>query len=388
MDKIECPKCHHKFELTETLAGPLVAVARAEAEATATTRIEAARRIIEAEASAKAEASAVEAIKISESKVILAREDAARHLAAYQSNEKKLAAAQAAQAEALRKTRELDEARRELELTVERKVTEGAAAVREDARRLAEESIGLRVNEKEQIIAGLQRALEEAQRKAAQGSQQNQGEVQELALETALRDAFPSDTIEPVAKGVSGADYILNIGSSGSIIFESKRTKAWSEGWIAKLKDDQRAASADIAVIVTTVLPKGVTDFAMYTGVWVTTPRYAINLTSVLRMALQEVAAARMAGQGQETKAELVYGYMTGPKFKTRIQAIVEAFTIMREDLDSERRAITKQWSKREAQIDRVLNGTVGMYGDLQAIAGRSLTEIEGLDIKSLEAKL
>lgn len=381
MDKIECPKCHHQFELTESLAGPLVAAARAEADAQATARIEAARKVIESEARAKAEkaqADVVENLK----RETKAAADSEREMVA------KLAAAQAAQAEAVRKTRELDEARRELELTVERKVSEGAAAVREEARRLAEESIGLRVNEKELQIEGLRKALEDAQRKAAQGSQQNQGEVQELALEAALTAAFASDTVEPVAKGVLGADCVLVIaGDCGKVIFESKRTKNWSEGWVTKLKDDQRAAGADVAVIVTTVLPKSIVDFALYEGVWVCLPRYAVNLAAVLRVALQEVASVRAAGQGLETKAELVYGYMTGPKFKTRIQAVVEAFTTMREDLDAERRAITKQWAKREAQIDRVLSGTTGLYGDLQAIAGRSLAEIEGLGLSRLEAQ-
>lgn len=379
MDKIECPKCHHQFELTESLAGPLVAAARAEAEAQATARIEAARRTIEAAAAARAEKAQAEVV------AALKRETQAAADSERAMTEK-LVAAQAAQAEALRKTRELDEARRELDLTVERRVTEGAAAVREEARRLAEEAIGLRVNEKEQVIAGLQRALEDAQRKAAQGSQQNQGEVQELALEAALREAFPLDVVSPVAKGVLGADCVLSLANEGAIVFESKRTKNWSEAWVAKVKDDQRAAGADVAVIVTAVLPKGVADFALYDGVWVCLPRHAVGLASVLRVALQEVAAARAAGQGLETKAELVYGYMTGPRFKTRIQAIVEAFTTMREDLDAERRAITKQWAKREAQIDRVLSGTTGMYGDLQAIAGRVLAEVEGLDVAALGA--
>lgn len=377
MDKIECPKCHHKFELTESLVGPLVAAARKEIEV-------AARR--------KADDEVATRIREATDARERANHEAAAANARNAANEAKLAIAQAAQAEAVRKTRELDEARRELELTVERKVTEGAAAVREEARRAAEEALGLRVSEKEQVIAGLQRALEDAQRKAAQGSQQSQGEVQELALEAALKTAFPEDALSPVPKGVLGADCLLNIsspagGSAGVIIFESKRTKSWSEGWVAKLKDDQRAAGADVAVIVTAVLPKGIADFALYEGVWVCLPRYAVNLTSVLRVALQEVAGARAAGQGLESKAELVYGYMTGPKFKTRIQAIVEAFTVMREDLDSERRAIMKQWAKREAQIERVLGGTTGMYGDLQAIAGRSLVEIEGLDVGQLEAR-
>lgn len=387
MDKIACPKCGHKFELTEAVAGPLVAQqveeARKAIQATADAERVGIQRLAEQKATEAAQVG-LRAIQAKQEASEAARQEAESLL---RENEAKLTAAQAAQAEAMRKTRELDEARRELELTVERKVNEGAAAVREEARRVAEEAIGLRVSEKEQVIAGLQRALEDAQRKAAQGSQQTQGEVQELALEAALKAAFPLDVVMPVAKGVSGADCVLSLPNEGSIIFESKRTKNWSEGWVAKLKDDQRVAGADVAVLVTTALPKDVADFALHDGVWVCLPRYAVNLTTVLRVALQEVAAARAAGQGSETKAELIYGYVTGPKFKSRVSAIVEAFTVMREDLEAERRVIQKQWAKREAQLERVLGGTVGMYGDLQAVAGRALTEIEGLSLPGLEGE-
>ena len=166
----------------------------------------------------------------------------------------------------------------------------------------------------------------------------------------------------------------------------SKRTKSWSDTWLSKLREDQRTAKAEIAVIVSQVLPKGVETFEMVDGVWVTHPRTAIPVAMMLRHALIEVASARQATEGQQTKAEMVYQYLTGPRFRQRVQAIVEAFSSMQDDLDKEKKAITKQWAKRTEQIERVMQATVGMYGDLQGIAGKTLQEIEGIDLMALES--
>jgi hypothetical protein len=170
----------------------------------------------------------------------------------------------------------------------------------------------------------------------------------------------------------------------GSIIWESKRTKTWSDTWLPKLRDDQRAAKAEVAVIVTQVLPKEVDTFDLIDGVWVTNPNSTLPVALVLRHALLDVATARNVSEGQQTKKEILYQYLTGPRFRQRVQAIVEAFSSMSEDLDKEKKVITKQWAKREEQIDRVMQSTVGMYGDLQGIAGKSLQEIEGLEFKML----
>jgi hypothetical protein len=133
------------------------------------------------------------------------------------------------------------------------------------------------------------------------------------------------------------------------------------------------------------VLPKGVETFELVDGIWVVHPKAMLPVAVTLRQMLIEVASARQAGEGQQTKMEMIYDYLTGPRFRHRVEAIVEAFSTMREDLDKEKKAITKQWAKREEQIERVMQATVGMYGDLQGIAGKSLKEIEGLELKSLE---
>lgn len=304
--------------------------------------------------------------------------------------DEKLTEAQKAQTDLLKKQRELDEAKRELDLTVEKRIQEGLTATRQQGRKEAEDELKLKVSEKEQTIASMQKQIEELRRRAEQGSQQLQGEVQELELEALLRARFPRDIVEPVPKGEHGGDALQRVNGSlsqlcGTILWESKRTKNWSDGWLVKLRDDQRTAKAEIAVIVTQVLPENVETFDLIDGVWVTHPRVAIPVAIMLRQSLIEVAMTRQASEGQQTKMEMLYSYLTGPRFRQRLEAIVEAFGSMKEDLDKERKAITKQWAKRDEQIERVMQATVGMYGDMQGIAGKTLQEIEGLEMKALE---
>ena len=171
-------------------------------------------------------------------------------------------------------------------------------------------------------------------------------------------------------------------------MWESKRTKNWSDGWLIKLREDQRQAKADIAIIVSQALPKDVETFQLIDGVWVTHPKVALPVALAMRQTLLEVASTRQASEGQQTKMEMVYDYLMGPRFRQRILAIVEAFSTMQDDLAKERKTITKQWAKREEQIERVMQATVGMYGDLQGIAGKTLQEIEGLEFKALDAPI
>jgi hypothetical protein len=243
--------------------------------------------------------------------------------------------------------------------------------------------------EKEQTISSMQRQIEELKRRAEQGSQQLQGEVLELELESLLRSRFPIDSIEPVAKGEHGGDVLQCINDSngqkcGAILWETKRTKNWSDSWLIKLRADQRVAKAEIAVLVSHALPRDIESFDFIDGIWVIHPRVIAPVATSLRQTLIEVAGARQAADGQQTKATMVYQYLTGSRFRQRVQAIVEAFTSMQEDLDKEKRVIVKQWAKREEQITRVMQSTVGMYGDLQGIAGRTIQEIEGLNIDTL----
>lgn len=413
---IQCPTCRTEIKLTESLAAPLIAQSRRQFEQTLAAKDaevakrEAALKTKEGElAAAKASVDEQVAAKVKAERQAIVAEEAmkARLLAASDIEQKskelvelhevlkvkdvKLAEAQKEQAELLRKQRELDDARREMDLTIEKKVQESLHAVRDKAKLEAEEVLKLRVLEKEEQIASMGKQIEELRRKAEQGSQQLQGEVVELELESLLRSKFPLDLIEPVPKGEFGGDVLQRVlGVSGqpcgTILWESKRTKNWSDSWLAKLRDDQRAANAELALLVSSALPKGVTAFDHVDGIWVAESRCAIPVAIALRQSLIEIAKVRQAGDGQQTKMELVYDYLTGPRFRHRIEAIVEKFSDMQSDLDRERKVTTKQWAKREAQIRGVIESTVGMYGDLQGIAGKALQEIEALSPPALEA--
>jgi hypothetical protein len=284
---------------------------------------------------------------------------------------------------------ELDDAKRELELTVEKRVQQELAAVHERAKIDAEDDLKAKVSEKEAQIAAMQRRIEDLRRKADQGSQQLQGEAQEIELESLLRARFPSDLIEEVPKGVFGGDIVHRVVGSagqacGTILWESKRTKSWSDSWLPKLRDNQRAAQADVAVIVSTALPEGLDTFDFVANVWVVKPRFATPVAIVLRQALVDIAGARVSQEGQQTKTELVYNYLTGSRFRHRVEAIVERFSEMQSDLDRERKAMTRLWAKREEQLKLVLESTTGLYGDLQGIAGREMQEIESLEVLAI----
>lgn len=412
---ITCPKCQTEIKLTESLAAPIVESARREYEQRLaqkdadvakreTTLREREKEIAQAKESIddqvaeklRQERARIVAEEYKKAKLALAsdleqkRKEITDLQEVLKQRDEKLVEAQKAQAEVLKKQRELDDARREFDLTVEKRIQEGLATVREQAQKEAEDQLKFKVLEKEQTIVSMQKQIEELKRRADQGSQQLQGEVQELELEALLISRFPRDTIEPVPKGEHGGDVLHRVigalgQSCGTILWESKRTKSWSDGWLVKLREDQRAAKAEVAVIVSQALPKGVETFELIDGVWVTHPRAAIPVAVTLRHTLIEVSSARQATEGQQTKMEMVYQYLTGPRFRQRVQAIVEAFSSMQEDLDKEKKVITKQWAKREEQIGRVMQSTVGMYGDLQGIAGKTLQEIEGLELKVLE---
>jgi len=300
------------------------------------------------------------------------------------SRDEKLAEAQKAQAQLIVKQRELDDAKREMELTIETRITESLAKVRESAKKDAEQELSLKVIEKDLTIKSMMEEIDNLKRKAEQGSQQLQGEALEWQLETMLTGKFLHDRIDPVPKGEHGGDILHRVNlptgtACGTILWETKRVRNWQDGWLPKLRNDQRTAKAEIAVLVSTVLPKDVDTFDQIDGVWIVHPRCILPIAMSLRNMLIEVTTARQAGEGQQTKMEMVYAYLTGPKFRLRVEALAEAFTSMNEDLFKEKKAVVKQWAKREEQINRMMGATVGMYGELQGIAGKTLGEIEGL---------
>ena len=411
---IICPQCKTEIKLTESLAAPLLADVKrqfeqrlAQKDTDMAKREQSLNERAESIEKAKANLDQQIAAKLQQERGRIAAEEQqkAKMVLGNDLNQKvkeigtlqevlkqrdaKLAEAQQAQAELIGKQRELDDAMRELDLTIAKRVQADLGSERDKAKKEAEDELKFKVMEKDQTITAMQRQIEELKRRAEQGSQQLQGEVQELELEALLTAKFPRDTIQPVPKGEFGGDVLQRVVGPlnqicGTILWETKRTKNWSDGWLPKLREDQRTAKAEIAVIISQALPKEVDTFGFVDGVWVADPKVALPVALSLRQSLIEVAAARQASEGQQTKMEMVYGYLTGPRFRQRVQAIVEAFSSMKEDLDREKKAITRQWAKREEQIDRVMQATVGMYGDLQGIAGRTLQEIEGLEFQGM----
>jgi len=415
---ITCPNCKTEIRLTESLAAPLIAATRRQFEQQLAQKDDAIakreqgvrereKQIAEAKHQLDEQVADQVAAQLKEDRARIIAEESrkaklasaaelenrARELAELQEvlkvRDAKLAEAQQAQAELIKKQRELDDAKRELELTVERRVQAGLEETRVKARQEAEEGLKLKVMEKEQTINAMQKQIEELRRKAEQGSQQLQGEVLELELENLLGARFPADMIEPVPKGEYGGDILQRVHNlsgqrCGTILWESKRTKNWSDSWLAKLREDQRAAKAEIAIIVSQALPREVETFALIDNIWVIHPKAILPVAMMLRHTLVEITSARQSSEGQQTKMELVYQYLTGPRFRQRVEGIVEAFSTMQEDLDKEKKTITRQWAKRETQIERVMQSTVGMYGDLQGIAGKTLQEIGGLDLPSI----
>lgn len=317
---ITCPHCMTEFKLTESLAAPLIEATRrqyqaklAEKEESIAKREAAIRERQDELTKAQESIDEQVAAKVKGERARIAAEEARNARMALQvdidqkdkqvadlqgvlqEREAKLAEAQKAQAELIRKRRELDDATREMDLTIETKVQESLAAVREKARTEAEEGFRLKVADKEQTIAAMQRQIEELKRKAEQGSQQFQGEVQEIEIEALLRAKFPHDAIQPVPKGEFGGDVLQLVHGPlgqpcGTILWEAKRTKNWSDGWLAKLRGDQRAAKADAALLVSQALPKSVETFDYLDGVWVTDYRCAIPVALAVRQSLIELA--------------------------------------------------------------------------------------------------
>ncbi|MBU4350744.1 DUF2130 domain-containing protein [Patescibacteria group bacterium] len=278
----------------------------------------------------------------------------------------------------------LEEDKRNFELEKQRQLDEERKKITEDANKKANEEQQYVIAQLKKQLSDATKAKDDLARKLEQGSQQTQGEVLELELEKILKAEFPYDEILPVPKGVSGVDIIQKVlnrsgHSCGQIVWESKKTKGWNEGWIQKLKDDQRAIKAELAVIVSVVLPEDVKGFALRDNVWVCDIKLAVALATALRMNLESVTREKAMSVGKNEKMEILYAYLTGVEFKQRVEAIVEAFSSMDEGLKKERIAYEKIWSEREKQLKKVIGNTVGMYGDLSGLV--TLPQIKRLEL-------
>ena len=286
--------------------------------------------------------------------------------------------------------RTLDAERVRLRDELARTLDKERGQVREEITRAHADTQRLREAEHTQQTEGLRRQVEDLRRKLEAGGEQRRAELSEVRLEEFLRGAFPGDTINPVARGVNGADVRQQVcvpggAPCGTILYENKQTAAWNPRWLAKVKDDQQAERAEFAVIVTAVLPKEVTTFALIDGVWVTGFHCLPGLSLALRLSLLQLAAHRRAVVGRGEKMELVYAYLTGAQFQRHVEALAATFAHMGEDLLKEKRAITTSWHRREKQLERVAASVTGLCGDLQGIAGTgALPRIEALEFAGL----
>jgi hypothetical protein len=293
---------------------------------------------------------------------------------------------------ALRKEKTALEARaRELDLEVARKVDAEKQRLEAQIRQVVGDEQTLKLKEKDKQIEDLKALVEQMRRKSEQGSQERQGEVLEQDLEAVLARAFPQDELRTVPKGRRGADVLQivrdsQLRSAGTILWEAKNTKNWSPTWISKLKDDQREAGANVAVLVSVVLPDEVRTFGLVDGVWVVGLSSYLPLAVALREQLLRVAFARAAAQGMGEKMEALYRYLSGDEFRHRVEALVETFKAMQDQLAKERRAMEKLWAERAKQIERVMTTTVGMYGAIRGAIGGQLPEIPALDLGALPA--
>ncbi|MEM0346352.1 MAG: DUF2130 domain-containing protein, partial [Thermoplasmatales archaeon] len=295
--------------------------------------------------------------------------------------------------------RESDERRRRMELEeqlsnqkieLERIIEEEKKKVEEVTRKRLEDEFNLKMKEMQEKNDELGRTVQDLQRKIEQGSQQLQGEALEIQLEEFLRNSFPTDIVEPVKVGTKGPDIIQKIRSptgyeAGLIAWEAKRTKEWKDEWVKKLKDDLINYKAEVGVIVTKTLPKEINNFGFKDGVLVTNFESAIPLAQILRLNLLEISRQKRINEGGDSPKEIIYRYFTSQQFRQRVESIVDSIKKMKEDLDSERRAMEKLWAKRAKEIERAELGVSQMFGDLQGIAGPVIHDIRQLNLPTDE---
>ncbi len=371
---ISCPSCGKKIPLTSALRTEIEASVKEEYDRQLTDELDRARK-----------QAAKDAEKKSAHELTALKEE-------LKAQAKDLEHARQTELAMRKRERDLERKQQELELTVARKLDDERNRIVAETQTRAAEQHRLKDAEKERQLADMRRQIEDLKRKAEQGSQQLQGEAGEEELETMLRAAFPFDDITPVAQGIRGADLhhmVLDSrgARSGAILWECKNAKNWSDGWIAKLKDDQRTLRADAAILVTASLPKGCTRFAVIDGVLVTDFACAAAVAGLVRSHLLQLAQTRSAVVNKDEKLELLYRYLSGIEFRQRVEAIVEAFERMREDLDQERRAAERQWARRTKQIESVTFNIAGMYGDLQGLVP-TLPSIARLELPEADMEI
>lgn len=379
---ITCPHCGHQFSLSDVQKHEMEEMrAKMQAE-------------VEADMKKRAFAWAQEEVKKAKEE---AEETSKKQSIELESLRKRDEEARLKEMEFLKQSQEFESMKRNQALELEKAKMEERKKVEEEAKKQAEERAKFESEkmklESDKKIAELtkqlemtQRAVEDANRKANQGSMQIQGEIQEDALKKLLEQNFPIDIISDVEKGIKWADIIQEVRndfgqSVGVIAWESKNTKAWSDGWVEKLKEDRLIVNADISILVSSVLPKEIEKFWLYKWVWVIGWDYVLPISMMLRGQIQQMANLRQSLVSKDERMEVLYNYLTSPKFKDKVENIIDAFKQMKDQVDEERRAFEKRWKTREQLLETVIKNTSGMYGDLGGVVGNKLGTVEYLEL-------
>ena len=404
MDKIKCPNCSHEFDVEEALSGKLEAHFKEEYERKVNEQAD--KFNVEREALAKQMAEfetkkekenelfkerlAKQIKKEKESIQKQTQEAFELELKALTSdNEKRKEenrALKAAEIDLRQRENQLKEKAEELQLAVDKKMLEKQSEIEEKARAKERENFELEKVKLLKQIEDNKKLAEEMKRKAEQGSTQLQGEVQELALESLLATSYPFDDITEVGKGTRGADCVQTVRNKlqqvcGSIVYESKRTKAFAGDWIGKLKQDMVTAKADIAVIVTETMPSDMDRFGEKNGVWICGFHEVKSLSFVLRKMLIKTHSVKSSEENKGDKMELLYNYLTSNEFVQNIQRIVENYDGMINQLNSEKKAMHKIWAQREKSIWVVQENISSLFGSIKGIAGNALSTSDVLEL-------
>jgi hypothetical protein len=388
MNTIKCTHCGKEIELSEALTKDIEKTVLEAEHKKHQEEIDAIRKESEEKTAKIIEAEKIKAQELASAKI----ETKLKHLQEQSDADKEEVKQLRDQlTELMKDLREARKASANAELDMQKKLAEEEQKIREDAQKEAGENQRLKLAEKDKQLEAAKRQVEEMQRKLNQGSQQLQGEILELDLEEALSNEFRDDLISPVDKGVKGADIKQTVRTSrgtecGVILWETKRTKNWTEGWVLKLKDDLRATKANIPVIISEVLPlPNTAGIAFHNGIYVAKPTYAIILAGLLRKNLIDVGREKAIAQHRDTSADALYSFVTSHEFVQQIEAMVEVYQSQLGQINKERVAYEKFWSEREKQSQKLLLSTANIIGSMQGqIGSGSMPKIKGLEIDLL----
>ncbi len=383
-NEITCPKCNHTFTLNEVMNEEMNSQLK---EMRSKLNEEAAnwRRQREEEFSLQlkqaSEAARKKATDEIDTKLAALQKEAAEKTRQLQEFQRK-------ELELLREKNEMEARQKNFEIEKEKYFLEKSREVENNIIKREHELFDLRMKEKETQMESLKKTIDDLKRKSEQGSMQLQGEAQELLLEQILRDTFPFDAITEVGKGVEGADCIQLVRNTtgrdcGKIIYESKRTKTWSNTWVDKLKADMRNKCADIAILVTQVFPKDMDRFGLKDGVWICSFSEVASVSLLMRHSLIQLYEIQKREENKGDKMQMLYDYLTGLEFRGQVEAIAEGFKAMKDGITRERMQMEKIWKEREKQLEKVLLNTSGLYGSVKGIAGASVADIPLLDGES-----